>query len=89
MVYSFSCISRSKFKSHFIENSCTWKGRECGPDDFVTSLTDHGVCYTWNRQLDEYAVSSPGTVIFHLPKTLELCGVSIFCGYRFCMFLQI
>ncbi|XP_071161145.1 degenerin-like protein del-10 [Mytilus edulis] len=37
---------------------CIWKGNKCGPDDFEISLTDHGVCYTWNKK--DVSVSSPG-----------------------------
>ncbi|CAC5415199.1 unnamed protein product [Mytilus coruscus] len=37
---------------------CTWKGNKCGQEDFETSLTDHGVCYTWNKK--DVSVSSPG-----------------------------
>ena len=28
--------------------SCIWDRKECQADDFSTSVTDHGVCYTFN-----------------------------------------
>ncbi|XP_045162528.2 uncharacterized protein LOC123527249 [Mercenaria mercenaria] len=34
--------------------SCSWAGERCSADNFTTTLTDHGMCYTFNdkSQLD-------------------------------------
>ena len=69
----------------FLFHSCTWQGKPCNiSEDFVTTLTDLGVCYTFNSGLKkaQITVTESGTIIsvtlyFHLfyrtvPKTEAL-----------------
>ena len=44
---------------------CMFNGERCGPDNFTITLTNHGVCFTFNSIENEEAltVTSPGTVI--------------------------
>ncbi|XP_069114351.1 uncharacterized protein [Argopecten irradians] len=37
-----------------------WKGLPCSSDDFKTTLTDHGVCYTFNEGRNNEFISSVG-----------------------------
>ncbi|CAH1775107.1 unnamed protein product [Owenia fusiformis] len=42
--------------------SCRWKGTECSASDFDVTLTDFGVCYTFNLEArSEFAVNESGT----------------------------
>ncbi|XP_033763356.1 uncharacterized protein LOC117344638 [Pecten maximus] len=36
--------------------SCTWGDLPCGPENFTTVLTDHGLCYTFNSNTDPSSV---------------------------------
>ncbi|XP_070553623.1 acid-sensing ion channel 4-B-like [Ptychodera flava] len=41
---------------------CNWKGSEiCGPEDFTQSMTDFGVCYTFNDIVPPRKVQQSGT----------------------------
>jgi len=33
-------------------NSCRWKGKNCTHEDFTLTLTDAGVCYTFNAEIN-------------------------------------
>ncbi|XP_060079768.1 uncharacterized protein LOC132559172 [Ylistrum balloti] len=39
---------------------CLWKGLPCSTDDFKTTMTDHGVCYTFNEGMNQEYISSVG-----------------------------
>ena len=39
---------------------CRWKNTECGPEDFIVVLTDHGLCYTFSPNSSEMVISAPG-----------------------------
>ncbi|OWF42348.1 Acid-sensing ion channel 1 [Mizuhopecten yessoensis] len=46
-------------KEDFITR-CFWKGLPCTTADFNTTLTDHGVCYTFNEGRNQEYISSVG-----------------------------
>ncbi|XP_033762490.1 LOW QUALITY PROTEIN: uncharacterized protein LOC117344005 [Pecten maximus] len=46
-------------KEDFIPR-CLWKGLPCSTDDFNTTMTDHGVCYTFNEGRNQEYISSVG-----------------------------
>ena len=45
---------------HDLFVSCRWKNSDCGPEDFISVLTDHGLCYTFSPNSSEMAISAPG-----------------------------
>ena len=45
---------------HDLFVSCRWKNTDCGPEDFISVLTDHGLCYTFSPNSSEMAISAPG-----------------------------
>ena len=45
---------------HDLFVSCKWRNTECGPDDFIPVLTDHGLCYTFSPNSSEMVISAPG-----------------------------
>ncbi|WAR19542.1 ASIC2-like protein, partial [Mya arenaria] len=40
--------------------SCSWKNNACGAEDFKTVMTDHGLCYTFNRDASDMTITSSG-----------------------------
>ena len=45
----------------FVPVSCKWLGKSCNTEkDFVTTLTDLGVCYTFNSMEPALTLSEPG-----------------------------
>ena len=45
---------------HDLIVSCRWKNTDCGPEDFIPVLTDHGLCYTFSPNSSELVISAPG-----------------------------
>ena len=47
---------------------CTWSGEECDASDFEATLTDLGVCYTFNSRTPAATVNESGES--HIPNTV-------------------
>ena len=45
---------------HDLFVSCRWRNTECGPEDFIPVLTDHGLCYTFSPNSSGMVISAPG-----------------------------
>ena len=63
--------------------SCSWKGEPCNINrDFVTTLTDTGVCYTFNsgENADPLLVMESGNDI-DLPLYLDTMRLRQLAGY--------
>ena len=66
---------------------CTWHGNPCDKEtDFVTTLTDLGVCYTFNMKEPALEVTEPGLVYLlfdiYCAQIAETCVHSTFTPFR-------
>ncbi len=59
--------------SDLLVSSCTWHGNPCDKEtDFVVTITDLGVCYTFNMKEPALEVTEPGSLCVFL-KQHSLC----------------
>ena len=52
---------------------CTWSGEPCSPKNFTQTVTDYGVCYTFNAGQPPLTTSKTGkihTTFCHLSEVL-------------------
>ena len=58
----FECAALRCLKPSFVRFSCRWHGKPCDiENDFVTTLTDHGICYKFNFKEPSLKLSESGT----------------------------
>ena len=51
---SMTRIFRNRILMKFLYVRCTWQGKKCDVDiSFDTTLTDLGVCYTFNNNIND------------------------------------
>ncbi|XP_046579150.1 acid-sensing ion channel 2-like [Haliotis rubra] len=46
--------------TYSVFNRCEWRNERCGPDDFIPTLTDAGLCYIFNQN-SSLSTDNPGS----------------------------